>query len=98
MVAATTCDPTGQRFDPRDAKVTELPGEVSIEYRFANHESVRTAASVASGVGSSDVKSPRRQTNCAKPWLPPVASAVTGPSRLPSLPSQTPPYRSTKKL
>ena len=50
----------------------------------------------APSLGSVLVKSPIMHTSCAHPWLPPVASATTGPANEPARPSHTSPSRPTK--
>ena len=98
IVVVSTVTPAGHLFDPRDGNEAVAPGVTSTPSRCPSQASTRTSASRASGVGSSDTKLPMRQTSCEKPWLPPVASPITGPSMLPDRPSHTRPNRSTKKL
>ena len=52
---------------------------------------VRVREVIAAAVGCTEVKSPTRHTSWAKPWLPPVASATTGPASAPCRPSHTTP-------
>ena len=50
----------------------------------------------AAGVGRTDTKLQIRHTSWASPWLPPLASAATGPSSEPARPSHTEPSGATK--
>ena len=67
IVAVVTVAPVGQRFDPRDVKLTVAPTAVETPYRWASHASVRVPAASAAAVGCSPVKSPMKQTSCANP-------------------------------
>ena len=98
MVVVSTVAPAGQRLEPRDVNDVIAPGVTSTPSRRASQASTPVSASTASGVGGSATKFPMRHTSCEKPWLPPVASPMTGPSTLPARPSHTRPNRSTKKL
>ena len=97
MVVVVTVVPAGRRLDPRDTKVVVAPGAVSMAQVSARAASRAVMEIRAPGVGASTWWSPMKQHNWADPWLPPVASAITGPVKLPVRPSHTVPNRSTKK-
>ena len=98
MGVVVTRLPRGQRLEPRETNVMVLPACRSTSYRPADHANRLDIAAWASSVGGDEVWSPMKQHSWANPWLPPVASPFTGPSRLPWRPSQMPPWASTKKL
>ena len=98
IVGVVTGAPAGHLLEPRETNEVVTPGEGATPYRSARAASSATIERCASCVGGSAVWSPMKQQICENPWLPPVASGFTGPSRLPARPSQTVPYRSTKKL
>jgi hypothetical protein len=98
IVVVSTVAPAGQRLDPREVNDVVAPGVTSTPPRAASQASTRASVSTASGDGSSASWFPIRHTSCEWPWLPPVASPITGASRLPARPSHARPNRSTNTL